>query len=172
MPGGARRQQTFYREPISEISRRPGAEQLIFSRDANGSEFAQIFMFDGESGEATMLTDGESRNGAMVWDRRGSRIAYKSTRRDGDANDIWVMDPDQPDRAEMAIEADDGFLWEPAEFSREGGRLLVQNYVSVADSRAIMVDLDDGTRTLLAGGGETPSLNRPVAFDDDGEGSG
>ena len=170
MPGGARRQQTFYREPISEISRRPGAEQLVFSRDANGSEFAQVFMFDGESGEATMLTDGESRNGATVWDRRGSRIAYKSTRRDGKANDIWVMDPDQPDKAEIAIEADDGFLWEPTEFSREGGRLLVQNYVSVTDSRAIMVDLDDGARTLLAGGGETPSLNEPVAFDDDGNG--
>ena len=170
MPGGARRQLTFYREPIREISRRPGAEQLIFSRDANGSEFAQIYMFDGESGEASLLTDGESRNGAMVWDRRGSRIAYKSTLRDGVANDIWVMDPDQPDKAEIAIEVDDGFLWEPAEFSREGGRLLVQNYVSVADSRAIMVNLDDGTRTLLAGGGETPSLNQPVAFDDDGEG--
>jgi dipeptidyl aminopeptidase/acylaminoacyl peptidase len=170
MPGGARRQLTFYREPIREISRRPGAEQLIFSRDANGSEFAQIYMFDGESGEASLLTDGESRNGAMVWDRRGSRIAYTSTLRDGIANDIWVMDPDQPDKAEIAIEVDDGFLWEPAEFSREGGRLLVQNYVSVTDSRAIMVNLDDGTRTLLAGGGETPSLNQPVAFDDDGEG--
>ena len=170
MPGGARRQQTFYREPISEISRRPGTEQLVFSRDANGSEFAQVFMFDGESGEATMLTDGESRNGATVWDRRGSRIAYKSTRRDGKANDIWVMDPDQPDKAEIAIEADDGFLWGPTEFSRDGGRLLVQNYVSVTDSRAIMVDLDDGTRTLLAGGDETPSLNEPVAFDDDGDG--
>jgi dipeptidyl aminopeptidase/acylaminoacyl peptidase len=169
-PGGARRQQTFYREPISEISRRPGAEQLVFSRDANGSEFAQVFMFDGESGDASLLTDGESRNGATVWDRRGSRIAYKSTRRDGKANDIWVMDPDEPDRAEMAIEADDGFLWEPTEFSREGGRLLVQNYVSVTDSRAIMVDLDSGARTLLAGGGETPSLNQPVAFDDDGDG--
>jgi dipeptidyl aminopeptidase/acylaminoacyl peptidase len=170
MPGGARRQLTFYREPIREISRRPGAEQLIFSRDANGSEFAQIYMFDGESGEASLLTDGESRNGAMVWDRRGSRIAYTSTLRDGIANDIWVMDPDQPDKAEIAIEVDDGFLWEPAEFSRESGRLLVQNYVSVTDSRAIMVNLDDGTRTLLAGGGETPSLNQPVAFDDDGEG--
>jgi len=167
MPGGARRQQTFYREPISEISRRPGADQLVFSRDANGSEFAQVFMFDSESGEATMLTDGESRNGATVWDRRGSRIAYKSTRRDGKANDIWVMDPDEPDKAEIAVQADDGFLWAPVEFSRNGGRLLVQNYVSVTDSRAIMVDLDTGARTLLAGGGETESLNEPVAFDDD-----
>ena len=170
MPGGARHQLTFYREPITEIVRRPGAEQLTFLRDAGGSEFAQIFLFDTETGEATMLTDGESRNGSAVWDRRGARLAYKSTRRDGKANDIWVMDPDEPDKAEIALEADDGFLWRPAEFSREGGRLLLQNHVSVTESRVIMVDLDTGTRTLLAGGGETPSLNEPVAFDDDGDG--
>ena len=170
MPGGARHQLTFYREPITEILRRPGAEQLTFLRDAGGSEFAQIFLFDAETGEATMLTDGESRNGSAVWDRRGARLAYKSTRRDGKANDIWVMDPDEPDKAEIALEADDGFLWRPAEFSREGGRLLVQNHVSVTESRVIMVDLDTGTRTLLAGGDETPSLNEPVAFDDDGDG--
>jgi len=169
-PGGACHPLTFYREPITEILRRPGAEQLTFLRDAGGSEFAQAFLFDAETGEATMLTDGESRNGSTVWDRRGARLAYKSTRRDGKANDIWVMDPDEPDRAEIAVEADDGFLWRPAEFSREGGRLLVQNRVSVTESRAIMVDLDTGTRTLLAGGGETPSLNEPVAFDDDGDG--
>ena len=170
MPGGARRQQTFYREPIREISRRPGTEQLVFSRDANGSEFAQVYLFDVNSGEASLLTDGDSRNGNMVWDRRGSRIAYKSTRRDGKANDIWVMDPDEPDKAEIAIEANDGFLWAPTEFSREGGRLLAHNYVSVTDSRVVMVDLDDGTRRLLAGGDENPSLNQPVAFDDDGDG--
>ena len=170
MPGGARHQLTFYREPITEILRRPGSEQLTFLRDAGGSEFAQIFLFDTETGEATMLTDGESRNGSAVWDRRGARLAYKSTRRDGKANDIWVMDPDEPDKAEIALEADDGFLWRPAEFSREGGRLLLQNHVSVTESRVIMVDLDTGTRTLLAGGGEIPSLNEPVAFDDDGDG--
>ena len=170
MPGGARHQLTFYREPITEIVRRPGAEQLTFLRDAGGSEFAQIFLFDTETGEATMLTDGESRNGSAVWDRRGARLAYKSTRRDGKANDIRVMDPDEPDKAEIALEADDGFLWRPAEFSREGGRLLLQNHVSVTESRVIMVDLDTGTRTLLAGGDETPSLNEPVAFDDDGDG--
>jgi len=170
MPGGARHQLTFYREPITEVLRRPGAEQLTFLRDAGGSEFAQIFLFDAETGEATMLTDGESRNGSAVWDRRGARLAYKSTRRDGKANDIWIMDPDEPDRAEIALEADDGFLWRPAEFSREGGRLLLQNHVSVTESRVIMVDLDTGTRTLLAGGGEIPSLNEPVAFDDDGDG--
>ena len=170
MPGGARRQQTFYREPISDISRRPGVQELIFTRDAGGSEFAQIFVFDPEGGEATMLTDGESRNGDMVWDRRGSRFAYQSTRRNGAANDIWVMDPDEPGRTKIVVEANDGFPWTPAEFSREGSRLLVENYISVTDSRAVVVDLDSGVATVLAGGDSDKSANSPIAFDDDGGG--
>ena len=170
MPLGARRQQTFYREPISEISRRPGAQELIFTRDAGGSEFAQIFSFDPEIGEATMLTDGESRNGDTVWDRRGSRFAYQSTRRDGAANDIWVMNSDESGQAEIVVEANNGFPWTPAEFSREGSRLLVENYVSISDSRAAVVDLDSGTLTMLAGGDSNKSVNSPIAFDDDGGG--
>jgi len=170
MPRGARRQRTFYREPINQISRRPGTEQLIFARDAGGSEFAQIFAFDPEVGEATMLTDGESRNGDMAWDRHGSRLAYQSTRRNGAANDIWVMNPDEPGRAAIIVEANDGFPWTPAEFSREGSRLLVENYVSISDSRAAVVDLDSGAVTVLAGGDSNKSVNSPIAFDDDGGG--
>jgi len=170
MAGGARQQQTFYQEPISQISRRPGAQELIFTRDAGGSEFAQIFAFDPEVGKATMLTDGDSRNGVMVWDRRGSRFAYQSTRRNGAASDIWVMSPDEPGQAEIAVEAGDGFPWTPAEFSHEGSRLLVENYVSISDSRAAVVDLDSGAVTVLAGGDSNKSVNSPIAFDDDGGG--
>lgn len=166
-PRGARRPQTFYREPISEISRRPGTSQLIFARDAGGSEFAQVFAFDPETGEATMLTDGESRNGKMVWDRRGVRFAYQSTKRNGAANDIWVMNPDAPHQAKIVVEANDGFRWTPAEFSRDGDRLLVENYVSIADSRAVVVDMESGAMTVLAGGATNTSVNSPIAFDDD-----
>ena len=88
MPLGARRQQTFYEEPVGSVSRQPGARHLMYTRDAGGSEFAQIFMFDPETNEEVMLSDGESRNGATVWDRLGTRFAYQSTRRNGAANDI------------------------------------------------------------------------------------
>ena len=170
MPMGARQQQTFYREPVGQVRRRPGSEQLVFTRDAGGSEFAQIFLFEPESGEALMLTDGESRNGGMVWDRRGERFAFQSTRRNGASNDIWIANPDTVDQPELAVEASDGHLWIPSEFSSNGSRLLAMSYVSVTDSRAAVVDLDSGAVTILAGGDGNESVNLPVAFDDDGEG--
>ncbi len=170
MPGGARHQLTYYREPIGEVARQPGGGKLVFTRDAGGSEFSQAFLFDPSGGDVRMLTDGESRNGAVLWDREGRRLAYQSTRRNGASNDVWIMDPEEPGSAELVLESPDGSLWGPAEFSASGTRLLVTNYVSITDSRVTLLDLDSGELTTLAGGGATPSVNVPLAFDDANEG--
>lgn len=166
MPGGARRQLTFFNEPVYSVSRQPDGSRLLFTRDAGGSEFAQIFALDPATGDARMLTDGESRNGAIVWDREGRRIAYQSTRRNGASNDIWIMDPDEPQKAEVVLESPDGTWWGPTEFSASGTKLLAANYVSITDARAHLVDLDSGAVTLLAGGPEDIGYNVPAGFDD------
>jgi dipeptidyl aminopeptidase/acylaminoacyl peptidase len=170
MPGGARHQLTFFNEPVYGATRQPGGSRLIFTRDAGGNEFAQLFALDPATGDARMLSDGESRNGAVVWDRQGRRIAYQSTLRNGASNDVWAMDPDDPESAEIVLESPDGSWWGPAEFSERGTQLLVTNYVSITDARAHVVDLDSGDVTLLAGGPDAPGYNVPVAFDDADDG--
>ncbi len=169
-PGGARRQLTFFGEPVRGIVRQPGGSTVLFTRDAGGSEFSQIFSLDPATGAAIMLTDGESRNRLAAWDRQGRRFAYQSTARNGASNDIWMMDPSAPGESKIVLESPDGTGWSPVEFSESGSRLLSVNYVSVADSRAHLVDLDSGANTLLAGGDNAPSVNYPVAFDDAGDG--
>ena len=54
-PGGAREQLTFFNERVAAVMGRPGGRELLFTRDTGGSEFAQIFEFDPDSGEAVML---------------------------------------------------------------------------------------------------------------------
>ncbi len=169
-PLGARRQKTFFFEPIGRVSRQPGQSRMLITRDEGGSELAQIFTLNPDTGDAEMLSDGKSKNGAMEWDRRGTRVAFQSTRRNGASNDIWIMDPDDSSNAQMVLESPDGTSWRPAEFSASGSRLLVLNYVSVSDSRVHVVDLDTGAVELVAGGEENKSVNYPVAFDDDNDG--
>lgn len=166
MPGGARQQITFYKEPVGGVSRQPGGRNLIFTRDTGGSEFTQIFMLDPADGSTKLLTDGESRNGATVWDRQGRRLAYQSTRRNGASNDVWLMDPLDPESSELILESPDGTWWGPAEFSESGSKLLISNYVSIADSRVHLLDLDSRQNELLAGGTENTSANFPVGFDE------
>ena len=170
MPRGARHQLTFFKEPIGSVVRRPGHAELLFTRDAGGAEFSQIFTLDPQNGETKMLTDGESRNGAAVWDRSGRNVAYQSTARNGASNDVWLMNPDDPEKAKVVLESPDGSYWRPQEFSESGNDVLVLDYISITDSRVHLLDLDSGSYELLAGGGETPSANYPVGFDADDDG--
>ena len=170
-PGGARTQVTFFDEPVGGLSRQPGGSKLVFTMDAGGSEFSQIFLLD-PSGpdEALMLTDGESRNGAVLWDRRGEWIAYQSTRRNGASNDVWMMNIENPESAEMILESPDGTWWGAADFSADNERLLIMNYVSAADSRIHLLERASGTLRMIAGDPENPSSNSPLAFDREGKG--
>jgi len=170
MPGGARTQITFYKEPIGGVQRQPHGPKLIFTRDAGGSEMSQIFMLDPASGSAKMLTDGESRNGAVTWDQDGRRIAYQSTQRNGASNDVWLMDPEDASKARLVLESPDGSWWGPIEFSASGSKVLVLNYVSIADSRVHLLDLDSETHALIAGGDAGGGANFPLGFDADDDG--
>ncbi len=170
MAGGARHQLTFFEEPVGGINRRPNSDNLAFTMDAGGSEYAQIFILDTQSGENTMLTDGESRNGAMVWNEDGTLLAFQSTRRNGSSNDIWMMSPESPDEASIALESTDGSWWGPVSFSEDNKHLIAQQYISASDSRIYLVDLASKEKTLLAGGSDTPSVNFGLSFSGDDKG--
>ena len=164
MPGGARQQLTFFKEPVGSVARQPDSENLAFTMDAGGSEFAQIFLLDPNTGESKMLSDGESRNGALVWSNSGKKMAFQSTRRNGRSNDIWIMEPTNAANATMVLESPDGSWWGPSDWDSNDQSLLVLQYISAADSRIYRVNLDGGEKVLLQGGGESRSVNMPLAF--------
>ena len=170
-PGGARQQITFFDEPVGGLQRQPGGAKMIFTMDAGGSEFSQIFLLDpGSDDDAIMLTDGESRNGSVVWDRNGKLIAYRSTRRNGASNDVWMMDVANSESAQMVLQSPDGTNWSASDFSKDNHKLLILNYVGNADSRIHLLDITSGEIRLLAGNADNPSSNFPIAFDHEGTG--
>jgi len=170
-PGGARLQMTFFDEPVGGVQRQPGGEKMVFTMDAGGSEFSQVFLLDPAAGDdAVMLTDGESRNSSVVWDRSGEQIAYQSTRRNGASNDVWVMQVSNPETAHMVLESPDGTHWSASDFSQDTSKLLIGNYVGNADSRIYLLDIASGDLRLLAGDPDKPCSNFPIAFDREGTG--
>ncbi len=168
--GGSRRQLSWFDDPAGQVERRYRGRELAFTMDRGGGEFDQIYLFDPATATTSLLTDGNSRNRVLCWSRDGKWLAYQSTRRDGRSNDIWIMDPDQPENAELLVEASDGDWWGPADFSRDGKYLLVQQYIKVADSRIYLVDLKSREMRIMAGDAENPSANRAAGFDKRGKG--
>src|SRR5215470_14204226 len=96
-PGGARTQLTFYDDNVFFGRYQPThAGYFVFSRDVGGNEQYQNYRYDLDTGAATLLTDGKSRNGLGIWSRSGKQMAYTSTRRNGKDADLFVIDPSDP----------------------------------------------------------------------------
>ena len=68
-------------------------------------------------------------------------MAYRSTRRNGRSNDVWVMAPETPESARLVLASPDGSSWGAVDFSPDGSKLLISQYVSVTDSRIYLLDL-------------------------------
>jgi len=169
-PGGTRAQLTFFKEPIGSVKRQPSGELISFTMDAGGSENSQVFTLDPATGESTMLSDGESRNGQVSWRRDGTAVAYQSTRRNGRSNDLWLTNIDNPAESTLIMESPDGNWWAPGDWSSDGSKMLVQQYISITNSSIFILDLETGAMERVRGSESSPSANYVVAFDKNDEG--
>jgi dipeptidyl aminopeptidase/acylaminoacyl peptidase len=150
-PMGARTQLTFFPDPVVRAMFEPvKGEFFVFQKDGGGGERYQYYRHDLASGDVTLLTDGKARNTEARFNHQGTRLAYSSTRRNGTDTDIWVMDPRNPPTDRLLAQLD-GSGWSPADWSHDGQRLAVVEYVSANESRLWLVDADTGAKQPLAG---------------------
>ncbi|HEX3682477.1 MAG TPA: prolyl oligopeptidase family serine peptidase [Bryobacteraceae bacterium] len=162
MPGGARQQLTFFKEPVNASSYHPnGGDYIVFSKDVGGGEWYQLFRYDLSTGDSTLLTDGKSRNVLGPWSTSGDRIAYISTRRTGQDTDLWVMNPSDPKTDRLLTQLSGGG-WQPVDWSPDDKTILLQEGISVNESYLWLVNTATGERTAL-----TPRRpGQQVAYDD------
>ena len=170
MPGGDRSQLTFYSDIVEEAHFNPKrGDYFVFSKDVGGGEFYQLYRDDLASGDVTLLTDGKSRNIGMVWARGGDKIAYGSTRRDGNDVDIWVMDPTDSKTDHMLAKLEGGG-WQPLDWSPDEQELLVLNEVSAEESYLWLMDAKSGEKALLTPKGSAKVHYGAGQFNKDGKG--
>ncbi|HWL95234.1 MAG TPA: alpha/beta fold hydrolase [Phycisphaerae bacterium] len=166
-PGGDRTQITFTSEPIRGGAFVPGTSGrlVLYLSDKGGSEYNQVYLLDLEEGTTRMLTDGKSRHEALAVADDGRTIAFTGTGRNGRDNDIYVAKG--PDfEPKLAMEVTGAFY--PVEFTQDGGRLSVIEYVSEKESYLHMLDVKSGKATLLTPKTEKQAFSGGV-FSADGE---
>jgi dipeptidyl aminopeptidase/acylaminoacyl peptidase len=144
-PGAARKQVTFYDEPVGGGDVSPTGGRFVFGKDTGGDEFFQGYLFDLATGGVTQFTEPGTRNGGLAWRDDGRQVAwYRSTA--GDPNwDILVADPSDPASVRVAHEGE-GALF-PVDWSADGSKILVQQYISITKSRIFTLDLSSGAFT-------------------------
>jgi len=179
MPGGDRRQLTFFPDRVQGASYPPTrGDFFVFRKDTGGNEFSQLYRYDLPAGTITLLTDGKSQNGGLVWSRDGDRIVYGSTRRNGADRDLYVQDPRQPGSDRRLAELPGGG-WQALDWSPGDTRILAIEFLSANESYLWMLDAATGEKTLLTpkggaekiayGGGEFAADGRSVYVTTDRE---
>lgn len=169
-PLGARTQLTFFDEPVGGATYEPvDGRYFIFSRDAGGNEFAQLYRYDVADGRITLLTDGgRSQNGGMRWNNKGDKLIYGSTRRNGADRDIWLMDPLQPGKDTMVL-ALSGGGWGVYDWSPDDRSFVIGERLSVNESRLWLFDFKSGTRKRLSPESKDQVVYESARFSADGK---
>lgn len=164
-PLGARTQLTYgppvrdWTAPYKSAQFAPNrADAFVFLRDVGGSENMQIYRYDFATAKETLLTDGKSRNGGVLWSPKGDLFAYVSNRRNGKDMDVWVGGIDGPQSHRLAVQLEGGG-WQASDLSRDGKQLLLLEYISVNESYLWLADVTTGEKRLL-----TPKGGEKVAY--------
>jgi dipeptidyl aminopeptidase/acylaminoacyl peptidase len=142
-PGGARRQITFFKEPITSGSYCPDTNYkgFMFTKDLGGNEFAQLFWFDTNTGKYEMISDGgRSQNSLPTWSNKGNQFLMVSTRRNSKDYDLYLADMKSPKDAKLILQQ--GGSWAPIDWAPDDKHVLVLNYISANKSFLYILDVE------------------------------
>lgn len=169
-PMGAREQITFYSEQVAGVTVPPAASSLdgfAFGRDKGGDEFSQLYWYDNNTRDASLLTDGKrSQNGGATFSADGHLMAFTSTARNGTDRDVWVRDMRT---GQNTLALSEGGSWSTQDFSRDGKQLIVSRYVAADESYPGVVNLETGKLDMLPIDGGKASF-RGLKYSPDGKG--
>jgi dipeptidyl aminopeptidase/acylaminoacyl peptidase len=164
MPGGARRQLTFFPDRVLSASFLPDGNAFVFQKDVGGGEWYQIYRYDLASGATTLLTDGHSRNASYLLAHQDTRLVFTSTRRNNKDSDLWLVDAADPGHTARMLMQVDGGGWAPLAWSPDNRRLLVQQYISANESYLWLVDATSGERKALTPASNAAKPGQTVAY--------
>ncbi|MGE0740494.1 MAG: S9 family peptidase [Hyphomonadaceae bacterium] len=172
-PMGARTQLTFYDERITGATVKPGTSEILFTRDVGGDENFAGYMLDPATGRARQVTEPGTRNEGFIWSDDGEQIAWAYVPASEPNYDIFVGDPDDA-QARRRVFDGEGAVY-PADFSADGGKLLLQRYVSVAESHLFVLDVASNAITRItpditvsySGGEFTPDGRAIITLSDE-----
>ena len=171
-PEGRRVPLTSFPDPVhaARWNPRPGSSLVALSMDHGGTEFYQVHLFDVETRQVRLLTDGRSRHEGMLWSRDGRWLAWSGTGRNGTDYDVYVCSTEQGATPRRVYEGRGG--WEAVDWSPDGSRMLIRRVVSIRESILSVLDLASGKATPLPrpasstvmGGGQWSRDGRSVYY--------
>lgn len=145
---------SFPDEIISAVYEPNKGAYCVFSKDVNGAENRQNYRYDFDTGAITLLTNGCSRHTLGVWSHQGHLMAYTSNCRNGKDQDVYLINPLDPNSKHLVMEFSCGDGLAVLDWSPDDTHLLILEYPSANETYLWSIDLTQRTLSRL-----TPKVN-------------
>lgn len=144
---------------IYDIYFQPQGKNIAYTRDSDGNEAFQLYLYNVESRAITLLSDGKSRNTEPVWSPSGERITYSSTPTGSQGVNLRVINPFDPKSDRLLVQTTGGYLKAYA-WSLDTKQIVYCDFTSNTVSSLWLVDVATGAKTRLS-----PQTTRGELYD-------
>jgi dipeptidyl aminopeptidase/acylaminoacyl peptidase len=170
-PMGARTQLTFFEERVTGAQVRPGSQDILFTRDVGGNENFGGYVLDPTTGRTRQITEAGTRNENFIFSDDGAQVAWSFVPNAEPNYDIFIGNAS----SSRKVLDGEGAIG-PVDFSADGTRLLLQRYISIAESRLFVMDAASGAMAQVtpelqvsySGGEFTPDGRSILTLSDEG----
>ena len=153
---------------IYDLYFQPQGRYLAFTRDVNGNEVFQLYLYEIGSRNITLLSDGKTRSTEPVWSNAGNAIVYSSTPTNEVGVNLRVLDRLDP-KADRPLQSSGGYL-KAYDWSPDDKQIVYCDFTSNTTSTLWLVDVASGKKTLLSAKNDAPELYDYPQFSKDGRG--
>jgi dipeptidyl aminopeptidase/acylaminoacyl peptidase len=153
---------------IYDVYFQPKNKYLAYTRDENGNESFQLYLYEINARKSTLLSDGKSRNTEPVWSNAGDKIVYSSTPSGAEGVNLrWLNPFDQ--KTDRLLEKSSGGYLKAYDWSPDDKSVVYCDFSSNTASSLWLVDVGTGKAALLSEKSDKPELYDYPQFSADGK---
>lgn len=145
-PGAARRQLTYYNEPVGGAKAVPGQSRFVLTRDTGGDEWFQLFVRDLD-GRAQSLTEPVTRNQSAVFSKDGSLLIWSRASKGSADYAIMAADPADPKSRRLVWQGTGAVS--PQDISADKSTVLLAKGISNRENQLMLLDMASSKVTPL-----------------------
>lgn len=145
-PGAARRQLSYFNEPVGGAKTVPGQQRFVLTRDTGGDEWFQLFVRDLD-GIAQPLTEPVTRNQSPVFAKDGNLLVWSRAIKGSADYAIMAADPANP-KSRRLVWQGTGAVG-PQDISADKTTVLLAKGISNRENQLMLLDIASGKVTPL-----------------------
>ena len=154
---------------IYDIYLQPQNEYLTYTRDVDGNEQFQLYLYENSGGKSTLLSESKTRSTEPVWSNRGDKIVYSSAPTGQVGVNLRLINPLDPTSDHLFVQSSGGYL-KAYDWSPDDKQLVYCDFSANIASTLWVIDVISGRKLLLSPKGSTSDLYDHPEFSRDGKG--